>query len=139
MNTSALQMRRQGTNAAGPGALTSWRSLAGGHRSIGVGNRSKERPSSKQKARNCFARFYTARGSATNYECFIFNTNSRLLVSLRFATTTSVLAATTKKHSASGHLQRSFRKAGSFEFQPGSSFVDLLEVVLGQFDLGTIR
>jgi hypothetical protein len=39
-----------------------------------------------------------------------------------------------KKHSASGHLQRSFRKVGPLDFQPGNSFVDLLEVILGQLD-----
>ena len=37
--------------------------------------------------------------------------------------------------SASGHLQCSFRKAGSFELQSGRSFVDLLEVVFGQIDV----
>ncbi len=40
-----------------------------------------------------------------------------------------------RKRSTSSHLQRSFRKAGSFELQLGRSFVNLLEVVLGQFDI----
>ncbi len=37
--------------------------------------------------------------------------------------------------SESGHLQHSFRKTGSFEFQLGSCFIDLLEVVPGEFDV----
>ena len=40
-----------------------------------------------------------------------------------------------RKRSASSHLQRSFRKAGSFEFELGRSFVNLLEVALGQLDV----
>jgi len=47
----------------------------------------------------------------------------------------SLLAPMTKKHSESGHLQHSFRKAGSLEFQPGSSLVNLLEIVLRQLDV----
>src|ERR1700730_15570068 len=47
----------------------------------------------------------------------------------------SLLAPTTKEHSASSHLQGSFRQACAFEFESGSSIVDLLEVVLGQLDI----
>jgi len=47
----------------------------------------------------------------------------------------SLLAPTTEKRSATGHLKCSFRKTGPLEFQLGRSFVNLLEVVLGQLDV----
>lgn len=45
------------------------------------------------------------------------------------------MVLTTRKLSESGHLQHSFRKAGSFEFQRGGDFVNLREVVRRQLDV----
>jgi hypothetical protein len=72
----------------------------------------------------------------------VMNAQGKLLVecgpmrrTLIVGLSAALRAPTLKKRSATSHPKCSFRQAGSFEFQPGRSFVNLLEVVLAQLDV----